>query len=351
MSAALLDIEKLLAPVAGDTPAGPSLRHEETYDAIREAQREDDPALLKDIGREQFKHAQWGQVAQLCQEALPRSKDLQLAAWLTEALLEQHGLPGLAEGLRLLAALAERYWDTAWPVLEGGEVSRRVAVLEWLDRNAPPRLKRLPLSQPEGGGAACCYADWERILHREKHEARFRDEKPARAEPQVLDPQGFLGALLSTPAAFYLSLGRGLLEVNDAVQEVERVFAQHLDEERSVLGQLQHALKDLRKVLEPVRDRMEPPAPSAPSSPPDPSAPIPPAPPRSSIRSRAEAYQWLTEASDYLLRTEPHSPTPYLVKRAVQWGAMPLGQLLEELVPGTDDLKSIFALLAIRDAK
>ncbi|RKI19080.1 type VI secretion system protein TssA, partial [Corallococcus sp. AB030] len=69
------------------------------------------------------------------------------------------------------------------------------------------------------------------------------------------------------------------------------------------------------------------------------------------IQSRAEAYQWLTEASDYLLRTEPHSPTPYLVKRAVQWGAMPLGRLLEELVPGTDDLKSIFALLAIRDAK
>ncbi|NNC04821.1 type VI secretion system protein TssA, partial [Corallococcus exiguus] len=276
MSAPLLDLEKLLAPVSEDAPAGPHLRHDQTYDDIREARREDDPALLKDIGRDQFKHAHWRQVAWLCQEALPRSKDLQLAAWLTEALLELHGLQGLAEGLRLLAALADRYWDTAWPALEGGDVSPRVSVLEWLDRNATPRLKRIPLSQPTGGsGTACCYADWERILHREKHEARSRDDEPARDGSQPLDAQGFLSALRSTPAAFYPPLGKALREVDDAALEVESVFSPHLDEERPLLGQLRRALEDLRTVLAPVSDLMEPPAPSAPASPPDPSAPIP----------------------------------------------------------------------------
>ena len=47
-----------------------------------------------------------------------------------------------------------------------------------------------------------------------------------------------------------------------------------------------------------------------------------------SIRNRAEAYRMLTEAADYLLIHEPHSPTPYLVKRAVAWGHMSLTELL-----------------------
>ena len=46
----LLDLETLLAPVSGDAPAGPPLRHEETYDAIREARREE-----KDKGGEAAK--------------------------------------------------------------------------------------------------------------------------------------------------------------------------------------------------------------------------------------------------------------------------------------------------------
>ena len=71
--------------------------------------------------------------------------------------------------------------------------------------------------------------------------------------------------------------------------------------------------------------------------------------PGSPIRSRAEAYRRLAEAADYLLRTEPHSPAPYLVRRAVAWGGMSLGELLEELVQGDSDLKAIYTLLGMRE--
>lgn len=67
-----------------------------------------------------------------------------------------------------------------------------------------------------------------------------------------------------------------------------------------------------------------------------------------SIRSRAEAYRMLSDASDYLLIHEPHSPTPYLVKRAVSWGGMTLTQLLRELVNDDQDLKTIYSLLGLR---
>jgi type VI secretion system ImpA family protein len=66
------------------------------------------------------------------------------------------------------------------------------------------------------------------------------------------------------------------------------------------------------------------------------------------IRSRAEAYRRLAEAADYLLRTEPHSPAPYLVKRAVTWGSMSLSELLHELLQTGSDLNTIYSLLGIR---
>ncbi len=67
----------------------------------------------------------------------------------------------------------------------------------------------------------------------------------------------------------------------------------------------------------------------------------------STIRSREEAYRRLSEAANFLLRTEPHSPTPYLVMRAVAWGGMPLAALLHELVHSEGDLKQLYNLLGM----
>jgi type VI secretion system protein ImpA len=65
------------------------------------------------------------------------------------------------------------------------------------------------------------------------------------------------------------------------------------------------------------------------------------------IRCRADAYGRLAEIAEYLLAIEPHSPAPYLIKRAVAWSHMPLGELLAELLQATGDLQSIYTLLAI----
>jgi len=74
-------------------------------------------------------------------------------------------------------------------------------------------------------------------------------------------------------------------------------------------------------------------------------------PQRPIIRSRADAYRYLNDAADYLLQVEPHSPTPYLIKRAVTWGGMTLPSLLQELVLTPQDLQAIYALLGLQVAK
>jgi len=67
-----------------------------------------------------------------------------------------------------------------------------------------------------------------------------------------------------------------------------------------------------------------------------------------SIRNRSDAYRMLSAAADYLLIHEPHSPTPYLVKRAVSWGHMTLTELLHELIMDEHDLNQIFKLLGLK---
>jgi predicted component of type VI protein secretion system len=67
------------------------------------------------------------------------------------------------------------------------------------------------------------------------------------------------------------------------------------------------------------------------------------------ICSREDAYRALAEIAEYLHRTEPHSPTPYLIQRAVTWGSMPLHLLLMELSAGRQDLSLLFELLGITE--
>jgi type VI secretion system protein ImpA len=65
------------------------------------------------------------------------------------------------------------------------------------------------------------------------------------------------------------------------------------------------------------------------------------------IRSRAEAYWRLSEAAEYLLRTEPHSPTPYLVQRAVEWGSMSLFDLFQQIIRNEGEMQEINKLLRL----
>lgn len=65
------------------------------------------------------------------------------------------------------------------------------------------------------------------------------------------------------------------------------------------------------------------------------------------IRDRAHAYRLLQDVADYLSKHEPHSPTPYLLRRAVAWGGMPLPDLLREVVHQEGDLSRYLAMLGL----
>ncbi|HUK16900.1 MAG TPA: type VI secretion system ImpA family N-terminal domain-containing protein, partial [Bryobacteraceae bacterium] len=82
----------LLNPIAGENPAGENLRYAPVYDKIKEARRQDDDAPQGEWTRER-KLADYPLTIKLISESLAtKSKDLQLAAWLAEAMLIREGV-------------------------------------------------------------------------------------------------------------------------------------------------------------------------------------------------------------------------------------------------------------------
>ena len=73
------------------------------------------------------------------------SKDLLVAARLTEALTKEHGFGGTRDGLRLMRRLVEECWDRLNPAIESeDDLEIRAAPFYWLDE--PDRGARFPFT-------------------------------------------------------------------------------------------------------------------------------------------------------------------------------------------------------------
>jgi len=105
----------LLNPISPEHPAGINLRYDPLYDKIKEARREDADTPQGEWQRER-KLADWVLVIKLINDALAtKTKDLQLAAWLAEALLRREGLTGLRDVLDLSRGFIENFWTDSIP--------------------------------------------------------------------------------------------------------------------------------------------------------------------------------------------------------------------------------------------
>src|SRR3982750_1065910 len=112
MAAVAIAIDDLLTPIPAEQPAGADLRWTPDWDRIKEARRADDDLEQGKWAKKERKTANWTQVQSLCEAALrEKSKDLQIALWVTEANIRLHGFPGLRDSLRLIRGLLVEYWD------------------------------------------------------------------------------------------------------------------------------------------------------------------------------------------------------------------------------------------------
>lgn len=343
----LLDFEALLAPIPGDNPAGAWLRYAGDYDEINGLR----PKADRDAFEAGGQAGQWPQIEKLALRKLrEKSKDLSLASWLTEALVHQHGFAGMRDGIQLIHGLLEQFWDGVYPLPDEGDLEVRCAPLQSLfERNAGIWLSETKLSKSdipnEDGGdpIPVTYNLWRSIV-------------VDRSQDHLHLQAGMEKATADSPTDFYISALADLEATEDVLESLKALMAQQFGEAapgvtavadalRNCKGRIGSVLKS-RGVSTTVADSEESDNDDSNGS----------ADSGSSggsgggaLRTREDAARRLREVAEFFRRTEPHSPVPYLIQRAIAWSQMSFEQLLGELVKDEGSRQAINSTLGIRD--
>jgi type VI secretion system protein ImpA len=333
--------ELLLKPIPGARSTGQDVAYAGDYDAITEARRADNAALPQGVWQRELKRADWASVERLCAETLAaRSKDLQVACWLGEARVHLQGFAGLSISLVLLGKLCERFWPDLYPAVDEDDLSARVAPLEWLNDKLPDLLRSLPIvnstSDPEERFSWTDYVNAQRL-----DMVRQRDPKSAeRAQAAGAITLARFGACRQrTSTEMLRGTEEALKDAQPALDGLNATLEKHCGKQAPGLGGIRTAIEEiLGFVAVELADRRKPTALAGilrPKASP-PAAALPTAAGKTSAspflpRTREEAYRQLSEIADFLMRTEPHSPTPYIIQRAAEWGEMPLPELIHQL--------------------
>ena len=326
--------DDLLNPIAGDNPAGADLRYDPIYDKIKEARREDDDAPQGEWQHPR-KLADWPLVIKLAGEALAtRTKDLQLAAWLGEAMLRREGFGSFRATLDMTRGLIDRFWDHVYPVVEDGDAEMRAAPLEWLGLRLEVPVKSVPLNR--AGHSYFQYAEARSIGTEQDADAdaakRARREEAIAARKPTIEE--FEKAFAETPKVWVKQLASDVDATLASLQSLDDLSREKfgdaapsflklrdvLQEEQRVVGQL------LAKKLEQDPDPVQA-APVAAAADGAAGAALGGAADGGRLLSaepadRNDAASRVISAARFLRRTEPLSPAAYLMLRALRWGEL-----------------------------
>src|SRR5262249_7653302 len=129
-SPVVVDFSRLLTDIPGDNPAGVNLRDDRSslYYEIKDARNKASVAERKyaerlmspelaDAKEDAVNPPDWNAVWEVGQRALAeKTKDLEITAFVIEALVRLHAFAGLRDGFRLARELVEKYWERLYPL-------------------------------------------------------------------------------------------------------------------------------------------------------------------------------------------------------------------------------------------
>src|SRR5712692_7693583 len=248
--------EGLLNPIPGENPSGQSLRYDPVYDKIREARRADEELQLseeaskRDVWGHAIKKADFLQVIKLSTEALSkRTKDLQIAAWLTEALLVQERIPGLTQGLELMRGLIENFWDTLYPEIEEGDLQMRAAPIEWVGALLETQVHKVPLTKNK--------LDWFKFQESRRvgyeNDAKGNEAKMAARQAAIEEKkctaEEFDEGVRNTGEPFFKQLTADLAAATDSAQAMATLCDEKFGRDAPNFANLKKALEDLQDAV------------------------------------------------------------------------------------------------------
>ena len=355
-------LDMLLQPISKELPCGPALRYDPIFTEIRLAREEDDPSLPMGNWERPLKRADWALIeARSVAMLSSRSKDLQIAAWPLEAWVRQGGFDGLYRGLSLIDRLVRQLWEPLHPMIEDNDEDARIAPLEWLNESLSATLRlHVPLLKVAGRKPpVLTLIDWERLMAVELAGPGHTTDKPGGGDDAPLTRADVV-------AYAHQRLGREMTLKREIIKrclnclETMMAFVEiQLGSRSPNLSKLKGTLVAYERVMaqlivEPTEDDIMPEDSDSADLAPLSEVPADSPPAKAGVaasgwKNRKEAYATLESLADYLSAVEPHSPTPYLLRRAVKWGSMPLPELMAEIIREEGDLNRLANVLGLKE--
>lgn len=346
-----LDLDALLEPCEDPAPCGPNLEYSAEYLELLE--------MAEGKPEQQFgsvvipaEEPNWTQVGRRARELFATSKDLRLATLLLRSHTHLDGLPGLADGLQLIAGLLERYWDHLHPELEDGDATMRLAALA-------------DIASPAG-----LFSDLRKQDYVAVRSVSFsvREVEDALARRNAEDPNALneerLRQVLNENSEATVRAARLFESALKSARSIEATFARadtdsvglQLDQLIRLLDQLHRPLREVAAVFtvaEPEAVAEEAQAEAVPAAGGAPAAAVAKAVTAhalpASIDNRQDALKLIQLACDYLERHEPTNPAPLLLRRAQRLMTMSFIDIIRELAP--ESAAQIEALSGVKSDK
>ncbi len=359
------DLDALLAPFQ-DPPAGPDLRQDLTpqspYFRLRDA-RAEARAEERDADQNGIIDAAvpqpWRTVRRLALEAIAtRSKDFEIAAWLTEAALRLDGLRGFTAAVLLMDGLVERFWEGLYPLPDEEGMETRVAPITGLNGSGGDGTLIQPLRKlvvfKRRDGTPLKFWQYEQSAKAEGLKDADRQQRHERGTPVFSDLEE--DARATSPAEL-----TALLREADGALEAWRALGARLD---TAAGADSPPTNGVRELLVQIRKLAEIYAPPSVDLP-DTTLPGPPAPALEEATSggraqpveapgraatRDEMLRELARIADFFRRSEPHSPLAYTLEEAIRRGRMSWPELLQEVMPDASARNEVLTRLGIKPA-
>ena len=362
-SPAILDFAKLTAPVAGANPSGVDLRTDPgraaTYDAVKDGRtkaRADEKKLFE--GAEDATPADWKIVVQPAVKTLAeKSKDLELVAYLIEALARTHGFAGLRDGFRLTRELVEKFWDTLFPLPDEEGLDTRLFALIGLNGDdaegtliAP--INRIPVTEAKGDGPFATYHYQEGQKTAKITDVKVREKK---IQGGAMTLEKLAKVVTDSSKDFYKNVVEDLNAALDELGKLGLALDTKCGPKAPAWGQVRTALTTcLDAVKDFARHKLEVAAPKdegakdGEASGGDAAVGAGGQKAAGQLQTRDDAFTLLMKGADFFRRTEPHSFVSYAVEQSVRWGKMPLPELLAELIAEEPSRKALYKQVGIR---
>jgi type VI secretion system protein ImpA len=360
-----IDIEALLAPVSEAAPTGSNIRDDQTPSSVyfrlkdsrnagRAAERRADTE-----GDSQTQLPEWKTARDLALDILvKRSKDLEVAAWLIEALVRTNGFAGLRDGLSLTRLLVERYWDTLFSLEDEEGIVTKVAPLTGLngldaDGTLIQPIRKVPLTKPgdEGAFAAYHYDQAVALSQIKDPEVRARREQSG-----AVTLEKFTAAVNASGGPYYVALLADIEESLTELDELSKVLDERAGQAappnsaiHNALTAVQEAVQRFSKDLV-AREKLASEDAGADAG--NGQAAVGAAGggmiSDGPIRNREDALRVLLQVAAFFEKYEPHSPIATSLQETVRRAQLSFSELLAELVADRNAWRSALASAGIK---